>query len=456
MLKSYTTDGRSFEFVEPDGHGSSDRNTFTVIVGRNGTGKSRLLRSLVINLIGDSVDPIAFAKEERLRSNLDYVGTVDTVHRPSKVICVSTSPFDRFPLFRRDYVTDRYSYLGLRGLPSTNLGVAYLSRIVSALIGAAARSRAQASAISKVLRYLGYEEELEATFLPPSARFLEELVAAKHPQEFLYEYIQRPSPFPIHDSHLVAPRQLLGLEPEQLSEVLGIAARMVTRLPRGRAYITVGARGVKVRADWDCSPDEVILLANSGLLKHKEVVLSKRSFGPFLLHEASSGEQAVVMSLLGIGSQIADGALICIDEPEVCLHPEWQEKYIELLFRTFNSYRGCHFVIATHSPQIVAQLPDGNCYVMAMEDGVARRAARYAHRSIDFQLAEVFNAPGYKNEYLNRIALNVFARVSKSKELDPRSHADLETLRRAFPELRPDDPLRDLVAALEELARTYG
>ena len=161
------------------------------------------------------------------------------------------------------------------------------------------------------------------------------------------------------------------------------------------------------------------------------------------------------MGLLGIGSHITDGSLICIDEPEVCLHPEWQEKYIELLFNTFRHYRGCHFLIATHSPQIVAQIPQGNCYVMSMEDGIARSASDYSQRSIDFQLAEVFNAPGFRNEYLSRIALNAFARVSKTKRFDEQSRDDLAILRRLVHEMHANDPLIDLITALEEMASAY-
>lgn len=59
----------------------------------------------------------------------------------------------------------------------------------------------------------------------------------------------------------------------------------------------------------------------------------------FSIKDASSGEQSIILSILGIASKIKDNSLICIDEPEICLHPEWQEKYIEILTQTFTNYK---------------------------------------------------------------------------------------------------------------------
>ncbi|MGF6977570.1 hypothetical protein QFZ94_006020 [Paraburkholderia sp. JPY465] len=201
---------------------------------------------------------------------------------------------------------------------------------------------------------------------------------------------------------------------------------------------------------------EILLLLRVGLLRLRDVVLIKKDKGEsFHINDASSGEQAVVLTLLGIGSQIKDGSLICIDEPEVCLHPEWQEKYIHLLYRTFSHFNDCHFVIATHSPQIVAQLPAGNCHVMSMETGVATPAGSHSHKSIDYQLAEVFGAPGYRNEYLSRTALTLFSSVSKKRSFDSGALETMEKLEKMVHLLNEDDPILDLILTLQEMRRQY-
>ncbi|AXQ31512.1 ATP-binding protein [Solimonas sp. K1W22B-7] len=374
---------------------------------------------------------------------------------PTKIICVSTSPFDKFPVLRRDRVTDGYSYLGLRGLPSQNLGLAYMSRIMFALIEAADRSSEQAAAIAGVLNYLGYEGVVHARFMWPSEKFIEEISSTDDPHGYIDEYLRRPMMMPNDGNPPLRKLQAMGRP--QLRKLFSIAKKLCSAVGRRRIDIAVSSEGVHVGGHPAIDRGDLIQVASSGILRLREVSLSKPGVErPILLHEASSGEQAVVMGLLGIGSQIMDGALVCIDEPEVCLHPEWQERYIDLLFHTFNGYRDCHFVIATHSPQMVANIPDGNCYVMAMESGTARSARTYSHRSVDFQLAELFNAPGHRNEYLNRIALNTFAKVTKAKNFDEQSLESLRTLRKVADELREDDPLRDLIAALEEMAQAYG
>lgn len=425
------------------------------MVGRNGTGKSRLLRSVVTNLLRYGVDHDSFTREERINLNSEPDGELDLRWSPTRIICASTSPFDRFPLPRRDQTPERYSYLGLRGLPSANLGLSYMSRVMFSLLNAVHGSLDQAESIESVLCYLGYEGRMSAILQLAPTRFIDDLLETSDPVALVHEFVNR-SMMPFLNDNAPGLNTLRTLTDVDLREVIDAARQIFIAVRNRRLSITVSRYGLSLDSMSGIDMNNVLLLARSGLLRLREVVLHRREFEkPIKLHDASSGEQAVVMGLLGIGSHITDGSLICIDEPEVCLHPEWQEKYIELLFNTFRQYRGCHFLVATHSPQIVAQIPQGNCYVMSMEDGIARNANDYSQRSIDFQLAEVFNAPGFRNEYLSRIALNAFARVSKTKRFDEQSRGDLVILRRMVLEMRTNDPLLDLIAALEEMASAY-
>jgi len=329
-----------------------------------------------------------------------------------------------------------------------------MSKIVFTLIAEVVKNDKQAASVSGVLEYLGYVGEILITLSPPSSRLIADLSGAGSPYSVIDEYLRRPKFFSTDLNTQL--RQLLDLDSSQLARVIDAARRLEAYTRRRKLVIAINKNGMHFLSDVPIDSEDVVLAVTSGLFRLKEVELHKPSIRtPIRFSEASSGEQSVVMSLLGIGSQIRDGSLICIDEPEICLHPEWQEKYIELLFHTFSSKRNCHFLIATHSPQIVAQIPDGSCYVMSMSDGKAQHASKFAHRSIDFQLAEVFDAPGYKNEYLSRIALNAFAKVSRGKKFDLDSKETLEHLRRSRSDLRSNDPLNELINALEEMASKY-
>lgn len=48
-----------------------------------------------------------------------------------------------------------------------------------------------------------------------------------------------------------------------------------------------------------------------------------------------------------------------------------------------------------------------------MENAKTTDASQFINNSIDFQLANVFKSPGFKNEYLSRIAFTTFTKVGK-------------------------------------------
>jgi predicted ATPase len=71
---------------------------------------------------------------------------------------------------------------------------------------------------------------------------------------------------------------------------------------------------------------------------------------------AGSGEFAVVMLVLAV-TEAKDRSLILLDEPEISLHPGAQGKL--MAFIRDQAKARCHqFVLSTHSPEIIRDLPD--------------------------------------------------------------------------------------------------
>jgi predicted ATPase len=455
MLLTYTSQSGRYEFVKDGQYSDSTANTYTIIVGKNGTGKSRLLRAVVLALFGgeireELVDPRDRAELRQLAFELD------TKRDPTQVICVATSPFDRFPLLRRSQNIPGYSYLGMRGLSSANQSLAYLSKIANTLVDSVLSDERQAGAIAGVLNYLGYEPSIGLSWQPLSHRMIDDLSQADDPHHAARELIRRGPPmFPNEVASNY--QRIIDSPPHKLRHALELARHLRIEKFSRFVELRLSQDGFATDSHYGISLEEIFLLVSTGLLRLRQVELRKSGADTgFLISQASSGEQAVVLSLLGIGSQIRDGSLICIDEPEVCLHPEWQEKYIQLLYSTFEHFTGCHFVIATHSPQIVAHLPEGNCHIMSMETGSAIDASSFSRKSIDYQLAEVFGAPGVRNEYLSRIALNLFASVSKARLFDTDALKTLKSLENVVELLQKDDPIYDLIMALKEMRKNYA
>jgi len=68
--------------------------------------------------------------------------------------------------------------------------------------------------------------------------------------------------------------------------------------------------------------------------------------------KASSGEQEILNFLLGIFCLNVQGGVVFIDEPEVHLHPKWQNLLIDII-TDLSTSRGVQFIITTHSPSFV-------------------------------------------------------------------------------------------------------
>lgn len=70
----------------------------------------------------------------------------------------------------------------------------------------------------------------------------------------------------------------------------------------------------------------------------------------------SSGQLSLFVGLIILSSSIEDNSLILIDEPEVSLHPAWQRKYCELIYKISKYHKGCYFFVATHSPILISSI----------------------------------------------------------------------------------------------------
>ena len=91
MISEFTTEnehGEKRTFHLAPAEKENDENIFTVITGKNGTGKSQLLSEIAKRFIAT---PNSITPEK------------------NKVITASSSPFDRFPIYKN---RNNYSYQG--------------------------------------------------------------------------------------------------------------------------------------------------------------------------------------------------------------------------------------------------------------------------------------------------------------------------------------------------------
>lgn len=92
-------------------------------------------------------------------------------------------------------------------------------------------------------------------------------------------------------------------------------------------------------------------LKKKRIISRIEVYLRKDGRELSMLN-ASSGELALITSIVYLSTIITDNTVILIDEPENSLHPLWQKEYAKTLLDIFYFYQP-KIIIATHSPLIV-------------------------------------------------------------------------------------------------------
>ncbi|MDV6569505.1 UNVERIFIED_CONTAM: AAA family ATPase [Pseudomonas aeruginosa] len=434
-------------------------NCFTVLLGKNGVGKSRLLSELVSE----------FARSYRNDYSSSAAGPFAANPLPSKIIAVSTSPFDKFPPVRRSANAPEYSYIGMRssGGAATN----QMALILSAAKGL----------MSKYLETEQHEnlaEIFELLSLDPSLSFIFKInikpkieIKKQNGGSVRFSFDGLVPDFFDDDSDVFKEMLEYPILQNYLNE------NQETRLKIRHALSSIwdeleNKKGMFFTLHFDYSSkyktgfispkvvSALLTLLEHNLVRLYDLKITKKTWRndplEMSLRRASSGEQCLLVMILGIAGQIRDNSLILIDEPEISLHPSWQSRFIYLIINTFTKYQKCHFIIATHSPQIVSRLSHNNCFITTMDDNKLHRAQDFHNRSADYQLTELFDAPGMMNEYVSRLAFTLLSKVRSNKDTDIGDRRTITRLEKIRLNLEFGDPNIELIDSVLEVCEYYA
>lgn len=447
----------------------------TAVIGKNGTGKSHLLSAIIQTFL--RIEELQRGKRRQIRGPLPLdmlVYQVDgrncaitqTGHRsisaqvdgrevaveelplPRRIVALTISPFDKFPLPRtsprsvvqEDTGSPMYRYLGLRD----NFGKAsirtLLFRSLSSLFDSTDNSALRRSNIGAVFDFLGMVPMVNAVYRLREKSLLREFADGLDPS--------------ISNGGSVTRRRLL--DDIMRSEVPTSNLRELANLALNKAERSQ----IETRADLQSGFQDTLFLElqplrRAGFLSLSGVGVELLDGGPTDLLQASSGQLSMVSALIALASVIENGSLVLIDEPELSLHPEWQVKYVDLLLRTFARYKGCHFVVATHSPMVISELPE-HAEVISLDQEELPTTRELQGQSADYLLAEVFGTPTPNNLHVrDRIvsALRMIANGDVNSSVFAEALADL---RKFALELEPTDPAAELIQNVEDAARDAG
>lgn len=411
---------------------ATDENAFTILVGENATGKSRLLRRIVSSFIDPSG---TYAETFPDRSvpgfHNDVLLAFDSRVVPSAVIAVATGRHDRFPPHESSSEGIKYSYVS-----SPEMVGGSLSESLREIFRKSLYHTSEMAMLGEVLVRLNFAPiiSFRITTTPKAKNIARRLIEAKGT---------------LFGTRVIDFFKSDGIENEF---VLDSASELLALQKQEKLNVEINFDAGSVLVNSKGRNEVIFEMLDRGLLEIDGLTLierkskQRRQYGML-----SSGQRCILSMLLGIAGSIGDESLICIDEPEISLHPRWQEEVIELLQVCFSGYKGCHFFIATHSPQVVSGLVSGLGFVLDMETRTLLSRDNYSYRSADFQLANVFHAPGRANEYMIRQCLVLLSKLKERKDFDDDDRKRLNWLEASKRNLGNDDPVYHLIEQLESL-----
>lgn len=173
------------------------------------------------------------------------------------------------------------------------------------------------------------------------------------------------------------------------------------------------------------SIDDSVLEQILSCLKDERVenidVLFRKDGKEYSLNELSSGELNILYTFSNIFYWIEHNSLVLIDEPDISLHPEWQMRYVSFLKKMMKSYKGCHFIMATHSHYIVSDLEPSTSSVITITKQNGERSAKLLDFSTYAWSAEnilynVFNVRTTRNYYFEKDLHELLEMVNKQQK----------------------------------------
>lgn len=508
-------------------------NVFTIIIGRNGSGKSQLLQKLIQLTISSTLGPKHFDSsfhdyleynENRKLSDLGITGSLtfsegnslykidifkkeylthgfdlssipeeqhedlldnfymhdfkesrikfeyfidnlpaEKIKTPSKIIAVSSSPFDKFPIFKEagvrlhsNALANYYLYFGARTTykySKSHLRSKF-DQLGASFVNFFLKSQKTSNELKILFRYLGFKPKfkilLQMQF--PIRYSLNEIFKDEgaDPDELIQELRSSKAQWSVDKLN------------NEENEIIIKSLRKIQALYLDLKNDTVnrGEHIFSLHLDIDNSSDiDSEILEDFSVLVRYEIVelfniefVKKVNDEKFFLTDASSGELCTLFNTLAISGSISDNSVILLDEPELSLHPEWQRDFLPLIKKMFSNYHDCHFIIATHSPSIVSSIPESNSFVVNLEENPANATPGkdYSFKSVDYQLAEIFHAPGYKNEYLIHQLINVLSQLSEGRDLDINFLDKINKLIELDSFVDNDDPVKKLISTLKK------
>lgn len=417
---------------------SADGFTTTIITGQNGSHKSTLLREVVAALA--------------LPGKGSSVQLLQDDGTPVHVVCISGSVADRFPSKelpgggKSDFDVPSYVYLGQR--VGTNLlsKKRPLETMLTSILDDTKAHRCSWDFFEHAHELACIKPHVEFELLPKRGN-------SKEPRLDILRTVQataqsqRPERSKPHrDMHVSEATANWLLDEFHLGDFTEL--EQLLEKGRKKSRVTVGSNGA-TSSTVSTSALRLGLLTDLLALSDARV-RSRSNASEFSAFELSSGEYHMYSSILGLGFGMSESSVVLIDEPENSLHPQWQQEFMDSIFRVCaQTLTQGHVVVCTHSPLIVSAAVQGSTIVdLTDETSSVERVSVGA--SSDEVLLTQFGIGSSRNRFVVDIVQRAVSLVERGDFDHPAFEVLKPQLASIRQTLRSGDPLVEVIDALPE------
>ena len=457
QILDFTFNGKRFPLSLKN---TSKDNYYTIIVGANATGKTRLMTSLINSYRNQKNGKIRKNIFENYEINyllgsrelkVDGDSRLSINELPNRIISLSNSLYDKFPI---ELKSDDgfYQYIGVR---SNNL--THAKQSVYELMDVLNENLEDpdfAFKASEIFGIIGTEPFIKIKLRPSygfgSGRFVEFLENSVS-GESLKIYFQKLINQKPRNYNLTALKRYIENEPflNDLANYFHLKFEpLINNDSRELIDYEIRLDGTSSNIDFIRDFRFFSALRRLNILSYESIRLYKKGIGEYDIMQSSTGEIGLMITLLRLLPELEDGSVIFIDEPELSLHPNWQMRYVEMLRNLMSEVSGCHVVIATHSHFIVSDVSPKWSSILALsnvEGEIKGELIEGDTRSWSPEniLYNVFGVVNTRNEYFENDMNQLAHLLSTDSDNKPMLKSYISKLNLYV--IHPDDPLNILI-----------
>ncbi|WP_179019047.1 AAA family ATPase [Winogradskyella forsetii] len=499
------------EFKFYDGDDNDDNSPyFTIIIGPNGTGKSEILKCLLLiwrdfyqyfideesqykplqffytleytlngkvykysNGLTNKFIALTISGKSHLRGQLfDKNSKIVSIsdeeyysYYPLQIVAQSIMMTDKFFVQRNENEKIRfapYHYLGIRSTRQQTSTGFYVRRTVDLIIKAI-NNKYFKKGISNLIDFIGATGSFIIQYKTKNHKLfytgnLTAEILDDYFKEIEKNYEGKIAPFKLADYNKLKKNVLELLKSVEFVNKL-VNEDNLDKIDRSSAKaLNFDLRNNKQMEFLERHQYDIDRLRKLGLLSPPTIKFSDKDVE---LQNASSGEFHLFTTMIGLMASTRNDSLVIIDEPEISLHPNWQMKYLQFIRELFadTDRVTSHIIIATHSHFLVSDLPGENSTIIGLkkEDGeieslpITKNTFGWSAEEV---LLEIFQVPTTRNHFISEKIGEILDEIANpNKNVDLIKSYVQELLEKNIDELSNEDPLKEIV---DKLVEKYG